>query len=48
LICNIIDPEDRKITQKELVIKFGFLEVDLDAIDACFHWSEELIPCLVD
>lgn len=48
LICNIIDPEERQITQKELVTKFGFLEVDLDAIDACFHWSEEFTPCLVD
>lgn len=48
LLCDIIDPEHRQISQKELVTKFGFLEVDLDAIDGCLQWSDELISCLVD
>lgn len=33
LLCNIIDPENRKISQKELVKNYGYLEVDLWDID---------------
>jgi hypothetical protein len=48
LLCDMIDPENRAISQKELVKNFGYLEVDLRDIDLELDWNGTVSSWLVD